>query len=168
MGARYAGATMNAHREFRIRALKPTFALLALMVIAACMQGVDSHVTPVSAYSQDGLRTEAIGVFTLLEAAEARGANVTAAAFSLNQAMVLIASGGQSELGQAASIIQQVNSSIPSLVAEGESARYWGTAGLAATLTVLGIAGVLVFLFMPRLVWRLWARSKKGWKVSAQ
>ncbi len=143
-------------------------AVIALLTLVGGVRQVDSSTIEISAYSPDGLRMEVNRVFTLLEAAEAKGANVTGAALSLNHALELISAGGAPELSQAASIVQQVNSSIPGLVAEGDSARYWGTAGLAATLAVLGIAGVLVFLFMPKLVWRLWVRSKKGWRVSAQ
>ncbi len=143
-------------------------AVIALLAIAGCMQHVDSRPMAPSAASPESLRAQINSVFLLLEAAEAKGANVTGAALSLNHALELVSAGGPGELEQAASVIQQVNSSIPGLVAEGESARYWGTAGLAATLAALGIAGVLVFLFMPKLVWRLWARSKRGWRVSAQ
>ncbi len=145
---------------------KSALALLLLLTIIAI--GAASPATVAASPSQDELRSDIGEVFLLLTSAEARGANVTAAAISLNHALELVNAGGAADLTQAASIIHQVNSSIPSLVAEGEAALYWGTTGLATTLVVLGIAGVLVYFFMPRLVWRLWMRTKKDWRVSAQ
>lgn len=107
-------------------------------------------------------------VFFALQSAESMGANVTSAAHDLNHALALIESGSEQDLMEAASIIQQVNSSIPGLMAEGEMARRMSTAGLATTLAVLAVAAALVYFFMPRLVWRIWARSRRDWKVSAQ
>ncbi len=153
------------HRVVNVNFVLVSFVLLA---ITGGMQQVDSHSIVVSALSPDSLHVQVSEVFLLLEAAEAKGANVTDAALSLNHALELISAGGETELDQAASIVLQVNSSIPALVAEGEAARYWGTTGLVATIVTLGIAGVLVYFFMPKLVWRIWARSKKDWKVSAQ
>ncbi len=117
---------------------------------------------------EDRLRSELDEVFALLSSAEGAGANVDAAAASLNQALALIDSGTEQDLLAAEGLIQQVNSSIPGLIAEGESAQWAGTAGLAATLAALAVAAALVYFFMPRLVWRLWSRGRKDWRVSAQ
>ena len=117
---------------------------------------------------EDRLRSELDEVFALLSSAEDAGANVDAAAASLNQALALIDSGTEQDLLAADEMIQQVNSSIPGLIAEGESAQWAGTAGLAATLAALAVAAALVYFFMPRLVWRLWSRGRKDWRVSAQ
>lgn len=141
--------------------------LVPLLTIGALSQAAPITCAAPSP-SQEDLRALVGEAFLLLEDAEARGANVTAAALSLNHALELISSGSVQDLAQAGLVINQVNSSIPGLVSEGEAARYWGTAGLAATLVVLGIAGVLTYFFMPKLVWRIWARSKKDWKVAAQ
>jgi len=117
---------------------------------------------------EDRLRSEVDEVFALLSSAEDAGANVDAAAASLNRALALIDSGTEQDLLAAEGLIQQVNSSIPGLIAEGESAQWAGTAGLAATLAALAVAAALVYFFMPRLVWRLWSRGRKDWRVSAQ
>ena len=117
---------------------------------------------------EDRLRSELDEVFALLSSAEDAGANVDAAAASLNQALALINSGTEQDLLAAEGLIQQVNSSIPGLIAEGESAQWAGTAGLAATLAALAVAAALVYFFMPRLVWRLWSRGRRDWRVSAQ
>ncbi len=140
----------------------------ALPVVAA--GAAPSEAPPAASYplSKDALRSDAASVFLLLSSAEDAGADVDAAASSLNQALALIGSGSEQDLMEAASIIQQVNSSIPGLMAEGEAARGMSTAGLATTLATLAVAAALVYLFMPRLVWRIWTRGRRDWKVSAQ
>jgi len=117
---------------------------------------------------EDRLRSELDEVFALLSSAEDAGANVDAAAASLNQALALINSGTEQDLQAADEMIQQVTSSIPGLIAEGEAAQWAGTVGLAATLAALAVAAALVYFFMPRLVWRLWSRGRSDWRVSAQ
>jgi len=141
----------------------------ALPVVAA--GAAPSEAPPAVAASPpsgDELRSDAASVFFLLSSAEDAGADVDAAASRLNQALALIGLGSEQDLMEAASIIQQVNSSIPGLMAEGEAARWMSTAGLATTLAALAVAAALVYLFMPRLVWRIWSRGRRDWKVSAQ
>lgn len=150
--------------------VKLFFALLVPLLIAGALQQAApcACVCVASSPSQGDLRAMVGETFLLLESAEAKGANVTAAAMSLNHALELISSGGALDLAQAESIINQVNSSIPGLASEGEAATYWGMIRLAATIVVLGIAGVLAYLLTPKLVWRIWARSKRDWRVAAQ
>lgn len=133
-----------------------------------CAPAEASMATHGTGASYEALVKELEEVFFALQSAESMGANVTSAAHDLNHALALMESGSEQDLMEAASIIQQVNSSIPGLTAEGETARRMSTAGLATTLAVLAVAAALVYLFMPRLVWRIWARGRRDWKVSAQ
>lgn len=161
------------------------FALLALcLALATASAGFISPAALASAESgshtragaaampsgsaQDALLAEVQAAFLELSGAESRGANVTSAALDLNRALALASSGDELSLSEAAAIVQGVRSSVPSLLAEGEAARYWGTVGLAAWLAALAAAGVLAYLYTPRLVWRAWMRSKRRWRVSAQ
>jgi len=118
--------------------------------------------------AQDTLLAEIQVAFLSISDAESRGANVTSAALDLNRALSLASSGDPQSVSEAAAIVQGVRSSVPSLIAEGEAARYWGTVGLAAWLAALAAAGILVYLYTPKLVWRIWMRSKRRWTVSAQ
>lgn len=151
------------------RALALLLLLLAVPLAAAgAVASEPASEIVVMVPLEDRLRSEVDEVFALLSSAEGAGANVDAAAASLNQALALIDSGTEQDLLAAEELIQQVNSSIPGLVAEGESAQWAGTAGLAATLAALAVAAALVYFFMPRLVWRLWSRGRRDWRVSAQ
>jgi len=152
---------------------KRALALLLLLLVVPLAAAGAVASEPASeivamATPEDLLRSELAEVFALLSSAEEAGANVDAAAATLNQALALIDSGTAQDLMAAEEMIQQVASSIPGLIAEGESAQWAGTAGLAATLAALAVAAALVYFFMPRLVWRLWSRGRKDWRVSAQ
>lgn len=150
---------------------------LAAIAILALASAPSVHAAPAADVggalgttraTQDSVLSEIREAFLQLSEAESKGANVTLAAMDLNRALALAGSGDGSSLAEAAAIVDAVKSSIPSLAAEGEAARSWGTASIALTLVALGAAGALVYLYTPRLIWRIWVRAKKGWKVSAQ
>lgn len=116
---------------------------------------------------QEAMRGALVEVFLALQSAESRGANVSSQLQSLNQALALIQEGDPSSLEQAGSIISAVNATIPQLAAEGEQRQLLSSAGLYSFLISLGVVGVLSYLYLPRLIWRSWAKAKRDWEVAA-
>lgn len=143
------------------RGKSPGIAFLAIFLslcssVGLCLAATD----PDQQVARDAL----MQAFLALQQAESRGANVTSAARALNQALLLLQEGSVDE---ARSIISDVNATIPQLVAEGDQSRVAGQVALYSFLASLAAVGVLSYLYLPRLIWRSWARAKGDWEVSA-
>ena len=117
---------------------------------------------------RDSLRT----TFLKLQDAEKRGANITSAAQKLDRALQLIdqVKNNQNDsdgtlLSQATSLIDEVDSSIPSLTKDGENRMLWNNVALVSTIAFLVILCLFVYLYLPNLMWSLWTRSRSDWKV---
>lgn len=105
-----------------------------------------------------------------LQDAERMGANVTLPTQELNRALQLIdqAEGNSSDsslLSQASSIIDNVNSRIPSMISEGESRNLSTNVWLAAAIAFIAIACLFVYLYLPRILWSAWAKYRADWSV---
>ena len=107
-----------------------------------------------------------------LQDAEKKGANVTLAAQKLDRALQILdqVKGNQSSsdnvlLSQAASIIDDTDKSIPYLIAEGENRALWINIGTVLTMIFVIIVCLLVYLYLPRLIWSTWAKYRANWKV---
>ncbi|MGD0329238.1 MAG: hypothetical protein ABSB40_02185 [Nitrososphaeria archaeon] len=108
--------------------------------------------------------------FFRLQDAERMGANVTLPAQELDMALQLIdqAEGNSSDsslLSQASSIIENVNSSIPSLIKEGESRTLSTNVSLVSTIAFIAVTCAFVYLYLPRILWSSWAKYRANWRV---
>jgi hypothetical protein len=105
-----------------------------------------------------------------LQDAERMGANVTLPAQKLDTALQLIDqvegnSSDSSLLSQASSIIDNVNSSIPSLIKDGESRTLLTNVWLVSTIAFIAVACAFVYLYLPRMLWSTWAKYRANWRV---
>ena len=113
---------------------------------------------------QQAAMGELMQVFLALRQAESMGANVTSAARALNQALSLLEGGSVDE---ARAVLSGVNATIPQLVADGGQRRLVGQLALYSFLASLAVAGALSYLYLPRLIWKSWARARRDWEVSS-
>ena len=124
-------------------------ALLLVMLI------VPTSLTPAVVASPQDLERKVREVYIELADAERKGANVTQAASKLNEALGKIDEadvlGNQTQsavlLGQAEWITNEVEASIPGLVAVGESAARNRFILVAATSLALVLGGLLAYVF---------------------
>lgn len=103
------------------------------------------------------------------------GGNVTALVAKLNAAISLIQQGdavnatdparAQALYSQASTLAQQVLQAAPGVAAAGRSAVLNAQIELAVETVVLGALAVLAYVFAPRVFWRLWLRTHRGWRV---
>ena len=110
--------------------------------------------------------------YSKLQVAESKGANVTLAAQKLDEALQLIdqvkgdQNGSDSVLmSQATSIIDDVDSSIPSLTKDGESRILWTDVSLVSTIIFVAIVCLFVYLYLPRIMWKTWGKYRASWRV---
>lgn len=136
--------------------------ILSLVLISQPRIKISAQQTP---------KDRARQLYVQLLNAEREGADVTEAAFKLNQALQLIeqAEAGIGEetalLQEAEALMDEVEASIPSLIEAGRAA----TQLKIATWTIAAISVVAlsaaIYLYGPRLLWTLWLKSRGKWKV---
>jgi len=132
--------------------------------------------SPVFAQPQGTPLSQVETAFDAVHTAEQAGANVTGLDLMLNQASGLITEGAaiqssnpakaQQFFTQAEGIAAQVTSDANAAVAGGQAATFRGELVLAGELGAIGVGCVLVYLFLPRVFWRIWAGVNSGSKVS--
>lgn len=137
-------------------------AVLLVLALAFSVAGPTRADPDVYAMQQELERT-----FLAVQSAESRGANVSGLVPELNRAVSLISAGDPGSLAEARSVLEEVNSSLPALVAEGESKLLTSRILLFSTIGTFAAFGVLSYLYLPRLLWRTWLRLKGDWEVSA-
>ena len=129
-------------------------ALLLVMLI------VPTSLTPAVVASPQDLERKVREVYIELADAERKGANVTQAASKLNEALGKIdeadGSGNQTQssvlLSEAERITNEVEASIPELVAAGESEARIRLISVAVTFLALVVAGLLTYVFGGRVL----------------
>jgi hypothetical protein len=113
--------------------------------------------------------------FTLVQEADLAGGDVSHLVSKLNEALDLISQAdsiassnpnqAQELYHQAEDIANQVILEAPLVKEEGIIAKQNSNIMLAVELTILAILGFIVYRFGPRLLWKLWLRAHKDWKV---
>jgi hypothetical protein len=113
--------------------------------------------------------------FTLVQEADLAGGDVNHLVNKLNEALDLISQAdsiassnpnqAQELYHQAEDIANQVILEAPLVKEEGIIAKQNSNIMLAVELTILAILGFIVYRFGPRLLWKLWLRAHKDWKV---
>lgn len=120
---------------------------------------------PAASASQADLRSALASSFTAVSAAERAGGDVKALVEKLDQAARLVDSGKPGDLADAERLLSEVNAAVPQIKLSGEqriTTRYVAT-GLA--LLILGGAALWVWFRGADAWWRLWLRTKTGWRV---
>lgn len=125
----------------------------------------------VSAQSQSDALSKVETAFGAVTAAENAGANVSSLDDQLNSALDLISQGAsiqesnqsaaQQLFSQAEVIASQVVSEARAEQSAGQVSTTRGEAFFGAELLALGVAGVMVYLYLPSLFWRIWLRLNR-------
>ncbi len=108
-----------------------------------------------------------------LAKAEEKGANVSEAALKLNKALQLLRLAKHEEnpekreemLKEAEKLILEVEKLTPKLAREGEVKETIRKITSAFTAVAASAALVLAYLYLPRLLWRLWVKARSNWRV---
>jgi len=110
-------------------------------------------------------------VYSRLAEAEEKSADVREASLKLQKALELIREAEEDPdkkevlLSKASMLIDEVNSSIPSLIEEGERRIFWRNVMIGSTASLIVVAAVLVYRFGPKIFWETWLTIRSGWIV---
>lgn len=110
-------------------------------------------------------------VYSKLVDAEKKGADVRETALKLNRALQLIREAENDPekkdilLSEARALIEDVNSSIPLLIREGERETFWKNVTIGSTGIITVVASVLTYLFGPRIFWEIWLKIRSRWII---
>lgn len=112
-------------------------------------------------------------VYGKLVDAEAKGADVDEEALKLDKALQLIIKAQKSVnsternemLAEAEMLIDEVEDSIPKLIMKGEAKARFRLIYTAVALSSMVAASILLYVYGPRILWKLWIRARRDWKV---
>lgn len=89
----------------------------------------------------------------------------------LNEAIEILELGERTDnsslVEEALSRLNMISASAPIIAQEGAAANQIRILYAAVSLGLLAALGFVVYLYVPKLFWRLWIRSKKDWRVKA-
>ncbi|RLE84582.1 MAG: hypothetical protein DRJ41_02885 [Thermoprotei archaeon] len=139
--------------------MRTNIALLILLILPLAL----------TALPETELKHRIYEVYRLLVEAEKEGADTSSAASMLDRALQLVlkaeSRGDRASLLEAENIISEVESMIPRLIEEGRVRVIIRTTTLIAFPLTLLVAGVITYIYGPKLLWRLWLRYRREWKV---
>jgi hypothetical protein len=138
--------------------LKPIKLILLIILLATA-------ITPVKSLSTDEIRSELESSFILVRMAEQQGGNVIQLVHNLNTAALLLDSGSEENVTQARVLISEVKAEIPSIVTTGNQNASNSITVAAISVAVLGILGILVYVYGSKFYWGLWLRTHGNWRV---
>jgi len=115
----------------------------------------------------DDLRIQLSQVFSLVVKAERSGGDVSGLVAKLDQAASLLNAGDAESLARASSLINQVYGNVGNVADLGAKATTLQYLWAGWTIALLGIWGLLIYLYGSRIFWTLWLRLKRDWRVEA-
>ncbi|MCP8306168.1 MAG: hypothetical protein H3Z49_03565 [archaeon] len=144
-------------------------ALALTIVIQPYVPIVHAHASSSDAYGK------VMAAFVSVQEADLAGGDVNHLVDRLNEALDLITEGdlmassnpsmAQELYQQAEEMANQVILEAPLMKEEGILAQQNSNVMLGVELAILAILGFIIYRFGPRLLWNLWLRAHREWKV---
>ena len=120
---------------------------------------------------QESVDQQVFNTFKALSKAEAAGGNVSSLVADFNEAIEVLErgerTGNSSLVEEARPRLNMISASAPVVAQEGAAANQIRILYTAVSLGLLAAVGFVVYLYVPKLFWRLWIRSKKNWRIKA-
>ena len=120
---------------------------------------------------EDQLVQSIRNVYSRLAEAERRGADVHDAALKLKKALELVSAAEENPedrealLSKARELVQEVNSSIPLLIEEGERRIFWRNVMIVTAVSLVIAFSGLTYYYGPRVFWNAWLRIRSRWVI---
>lgn len=119
--------------------------------------------------SQETVKEKVFEAYRLVVEAEKEGADVTEVSKRLDTALQLIIKqqkkGNEEIIAQAVSILEDIKETLPSLIEEGKAKIRMRIFMLISFPLTSILTGLIAYLYGPKLVWKLWLKYRKNWKV---
>ena len=118
-------------------------------------------------YSQlaNDVQSDFFEAFEAVEDAERQGGDVSSLVDELNQILVLMEVGGEEELLEVPLRIEAVKEGALASGRVGEEGAQSQLMLSGLILLVTFVFSILVWKFMPGLVWRFWLKSRGKWRI---
>ena len=152
-----------------IRSRLPLILFLAVVLI------IQQYQIPEAQASSIDVHVKVTEAFTIIREAELAGGDVTRLVDKLNTAVGLISQGdlvASSDLSRAQDLYRQAEETVNQVIMEAPSIREEGVLAqrnssilLGSELALLAVLGLVIYKFGPRLLWSLWLRVHRDWKV---
>lgn len=119
--------------------------------------------------SEVNLQDKLTEAFEAVYKAENMGGNITVLVEDLNKAITLLEKAeetGNEELrSEALKIMDNVLTEAPKIGEAGEASIQNLRIQTVLTITALIVASIVLWRYLPKLIWHLWIRSKKRWRA---
>jgi hypothetical protein len=135
--------------------------LAALVFVAA----VTGHAASYCQSREEALEERLITAFEAVSRAERAGSDVSGLVEELRQALELLDDGDEKDLELAESVLKRVLAQAPAAAELGAASIRMQYVWLGVVLGLVAVSAVGVWRLGPRVVWSLWLRSKKNWRV---
>lgn len=139
--------------------------------VLVCVFLISSSLTSTIEATGD-VRVKLARIYSDLVNAESAGADISVAATKLDEARRLIASAESANepeksslLAMASVLIGEVEAMIPELMEAGRAATLYRSVTTIASVAISASSAIFLYIYGPRILWRLWLRSRKGWRV---
>lgn len=124
-----------------------------------------SSILPVQAQTIEETTSEILVVFNEISEAEASGAEVSQLVVELNQIILLVNRGTETDLNEANTRLDQLSQAALDATVTGNRA----TQNELVTTIMVGVAAIITSIFAwiytPRIFWAFWLRVKGDWTV---
>ena len=133
----------------------------ALIISSIIIQGCMGEIEDVTRSIRD--------TYSKLVKAEERGADVRDAAMKLEKALELVKEAEEHPekrnalLSEARKLVEEVESSIPILIENGERRIFWRNLTIAFAVVMIALSALLTYYYGPRIFWTLWLRIRSHW-----
>ena len=136
---------------------------LFIALLLTCLQS--STILPVQAQTVEEITEEILVVFNEISEAEATGAEVSQLVVELNQIILLVNRGTETDLNEANTRLNQLSQAALDATVTGSRT----TQNELITTVIIGvtsiITSILAWIYTPRIFWALWLRVKGDWTV---
>ncbi|RLF99007.1 MAG: hypothetical protein DRN49_04975 [Thaumarchaeota archaeon] len=132
-----------------------------LIISSIIIQGCMGEIEDVTRSIRD--------TYSKLVKAEERGADVRDAAMKLEKALELVKEAEEHPekrdalLSEARKLVEEVESSIPILIENGERRIFWRNLTIAFAVVMIALSALLTYYYGPRIFWTLWLRIRSHW-----
>jgi len=136
---------------------------LFIAFLLTCLQS--STLLPVQAQTVEEITAEILVVFNEISEAEASGAEVSQLVVELNQIILLVNRGTETDLNEANTRLGQLSEAALDATVTGSRT----TQNELISTVIIGvtsiITSILAWIYTPRIFWALWLRVKGDWTV---
>jgi hypothetical protein len=147
------------HGSVRIKVASSVILVLIVLGATSCIAASRCQA------GEKELREKLVDAFDAVSRAESAGGDVSELVEELREALELLGTGDEMDLEMAESVLEGVLARAPAVAELGVASIHAQYVWLGVVLGLVAVSAVGVWRLGPRIVWSLWLRSKRSWRV---